>query len=57
MREQQIAYIDLSSGEIKKKPIPDSVRRMYLGGRGIDVYLLVQPPRARQPIPWGRRTS
>jgi aldehyde:ferredoxin oxidoreductase len=40
MREQQIAYIDLSRGEIKKKPIPDSLRRKYLGGRGIDVYLL-----------------
>ena len=40
MREQEIAYVDLSTGEVKKKPIPDSIRRKYLGGRGIDVYLL-----------------
>jgi len=40
MREQEIAYVSLSTGEVKKKPIPDSIRRKYLGGRGIDVYLL-----------------
>ncbi len=40
MKEQQVAYIDLSKGEIKKVPIPESIRRRYLGGRGIDVYLL-----------------
>jgi aldehyde:ferredoxin oxidoreductase len=40
MREREIAYVDLSKGEVKNKPIPDSIRRKYLGGRGIDVYLL-----------------
>ena len=40
MREQEIAYVNLSTGEVKKKPIPESIRRKYLGGRGIDVYLL-----------------
>jgi len=40
MKEQRIAYIDLSAGEISKAPIPERMRRMYLGGRGIDAYLL-----------------
>ena len=40
MQEQKIAYIDLSSGQIQKQPIPEKMRRMYLGGRGIDVYLM-----------------
>ena len=40
MRDQKIAYIDLSTGEIEKAPIPEKMRRMYLGGRGIDAYLL-----------------
>jgi len=40
MRDQRIAYVDLSTGEIVKSPIPEKMRRMYLGGRGIDAYLL-----------------
>lgn len=40
MREQKIAYVDLSTGEVRKELIPEKMRKMYLGGRGIDVYLL-----------------
>jgi aldehyde:ferredoxin oxidoreductase len=37
---RKIAYIDLSTGKIEIKPIPLSVRRKFLGGRGLDAYLL-----------------
>jgi hypothetical protein len=37
---RKIAYIDLSSGNIKTGSIPEKIRRLYLGGRGIDMYLL-----------------
>jgi aldehyde:ferredoxin oxidoreductase len=37
---KKIAYIDLSSGEITKKQIPKSMREQFLGGRGINMYLL-----------------
>ncbi|MHA2217648.1 MAG: aldehyde ferredoxin oxidoreductase family protein [Candidatus Hodarchaeales archaeon] len=37
---QKIAYIDLSSGKIISKKIPKSIRESYLGGRGIDMYLM-----------------
>jgi aldehyde:ferredoxin oxidoreductase len=37
---RKIAYIDLSSGQIKKESIPQGLRRLYIGGRGIDWYLL-----------------
>ncbi len=40
MRDQKIGYIDLSTGQIRKEPIPQKMRQMYLGGRGIDVYLI-----------------
>jgi len=40
MQEQKIAYIDLSTGEIRTGHIPEKIRRMYLGGRGIAAYLL-----------------
>lgn len=40
MRDQKIAYIDLSTGEIRTGHIPEKIRRMYLGGRGIAAYLL-----------------
>lgn len=40
MRKQKIAYIDLTTGKIEKKDIPESMRRLYLGGRGLDMYLL-----------------
>jgi aldehyde:ferredoxin oxidoreductase len=37
---RKIAYIDLSTGKIEIKPIPLNVRRKFLGGRGLDAYLL-----------------
>ena len=37
---RKIAYIDLSGGQVKKASIPEGIRRLYLGGRGIDAYLL-----------------
>ncbi|TET83620.1 MAG: aldehyde ferredoxin oxidoreductase [Anaerolineales bacterium] len=37
---RKIAYIDLSTGEIKTAPIPLRMRELYLGGRGLDMYLL-----------------
>ncbi|MCK4379534.1 MAG: aldehyde ferredoxin oxidoreductase, partial [Candidatus Lokiarchaeota archaeon] len=37
---KKIAYIDLSTGEITKKQIPKSIRQQFLGGRGINMYLL-----------------
>jgi len=38
--DRKIAYIDLSTGEIKIRSIPLDVRRKFLGGRGLDAYLL-----------------
>jgi aldehyde:ferredoxin oxidoreductase len=37
---RKIAYIDLTTGDIKTKPIPIDVRKKFLGGRGLDAYLL-----------------
>jgi aldehyde:ferredoxin oxidoreductase len=37
---RKIAYIDLTSGDIQTKPIPLEVRKKFLGGRGLDAYLL-----------------
>jgi aldehyde:ferredoxin oxidoreductase len=38
--DRKIAYIDLSTGKIEIKPIPIEVRKKFLGGRGLDAYLL-----------------
>ncbi len=37
---RKIAYIDLTTGEIETRPIPLDVRKKFLGGRGLDAYLL-----------------
>ena len=37
---RKIAYIDLSTGTIETRPIPLDVRKKFLGGRGLDAYLL-----------------
>jgi len=37
---RKIAIINLTTGEIEKKPIPIKLRKMYLGSRGLDAYLL-----------------
>lgn len=40
MFERKIAYINLSTGKITQKKIPRKMRLLYLGGRGINMYLL-----------------
>ena len=37
---RKIAYINLTTGKVKIKPIPLELRKKYLGGRGLDAYLL-----------------
>ncbi|MBT8332481.1 MAG: aldehyde ferredoxin oxidoreductase, partial [Deltaproteobacteria bacterium] len=37
---RKIAYIDLTTGDVQTKPIPLEVRKKFLGGRGLDAYLL-----------------
>ena len=37
---RKLAIIDLSTGKIEVKPIPIEVRKKFLGGRGLDAYLL-----------------
>lgn len=37
---RKIAYIDLTTGDIQAKAIPLEVRKKFLGGRGLDAYLL-----------------
>jgi aldehyde:ferredoxin oxidoreductase len=52
---RKIAYIDLSTGEVKTAPIPIEVRKLYLGGRGLDMYLLynhLEP--GVDPLGWPR---
>ncbi len=36
----RIAYVDLSNREFSTKSIPEDVQRRYLGGRGLNAYLL-----------------
>ena len=38
--KRKIAYIDLTTGDIEVKPIPLEVRKKFIGGRGLDAYLL-----------------
>jgi aldehyde:ferredoxin oxidoreductase len=37
---RKIAYIDLTTGDIETRSIPLEVRKKFLGGRGLDAYLL-----------------
>ena len=37
---RKLAIIDLSTGKIEVKPIPIEVRKKFIGGRGLDAYLL-----------------
>jgi len=49
--DRKIAYINLSTGEIEIKPIPLSVRKKFLGGRGLDAYLLLNhTPKGCDPL-------
>lgn len=45
---RHIAYIDLTTGEVRTESIPLEWRRRYIGGRGLDAYLLYThcPPQA-----------
>ena len=38
--DRKIAYINLSTGKIETRPIPMEIRKKFLGGRGLDAYLL-----------------
>ncbi|MFO8089643.1 MAG: aldehyde ferredoxin oxidoreductase family protein [Desulfatiglandaceae bacterium] len=38
---RKIAYINLSTGDVRTAPIPLDIRRKFLGGRGLDAYLLL----------------
>jgi aldehyde:ferredoxin oxidoreductase len=37
---RKIAYIDLTNEAVETAPIPLEMRKLYLGGRGLDMYLL-----------------
>jgi aldehyde:ferredoxin oxidoreductase len=38
--KRKLAVIDLTTGQIDTYPIPLEIRRKYLGGRGLDIFLL-----------------
>ena len=49
--DRKIAYIDLSKGKIESKPIPLEIRKKFLGGRGLDAYLLYNhAPKGCDPL-------
>jgi aldehyde:ferredoxin oxidoreductase len=49
--DRKIAYIDLSEGKIESKPIPLEIRKKFLGGRGLDAYLLFNhAPKGCDPL-------
>lgn len=49
--DRKIAYINLSSGKCEIKPIPMEVRKRFLGGRGLDAYLLYNhTPKGVDPL-------
>ena len=49
--DRKIAYIDLSTGKIEIKPIPLDVRKKFIGGRGLDAYLLYNhAPKGCDPL-------
>jgi aldehyde:ferredoxin oxidoreductase len=37
---RKLGIVDLSTGEIETKPIPLELRKKFIGGRGLDMYLL-----------------
>ncbi|MFO7990565.1 MAG: aldehyde ferredoxin oxidoreductase N-terminal domain-containing protein, partial [Desulfotignum sp.] len=38
--DRKIAYINLTTGDVEIKPIPLEMRKKFIGGRGMDAYLL-----------------
>ncbi|MBW2653692.1 MAG: aldehyde ferredoxin oxidoreductase family protein [Deltaproteobacteria bacterium] len=48
---RKIAYINLTTGEIKTESISEKIRRLYMGGRGLDMYLLYNHvPKGADPL-------
>ena len=48
---RKIAYIDLSTGKVNIEPIPLEWRRKFIGGRGLDAYLLYRnAPQGCEPL-------
>jgi aldehyde:ferredoxin oxidoreductase len=43
---RKVAYIDLTTGNSETRLIPIEVRRKYIGGRGLDMYLLYNHTKA-----------
>ena len=37
---RKIGYVNLTTGEVDVQPIPLEARKKYIGGRGLDAYLL-----------------
>lgn len=37
---RKIAYVNLSTNKVSVKTVPKQIRSLYLGGRGVDMYLL-----------------
>jgi aldehyde:ferredoxin oxidoreductase len=52
---RKIAYIDLTTGDIRIEPIPLELRKKFLGGRGW-MHICFTTIRRRGVIPWGRIT-
>jgi aldehyde:ferredoxin oxidoreductase len=49
--DRKIAYVDLSTGKIHIKPIPLQMRKKFIGGRGMDAYLLYNhAPKGCDPL-------
>ncbi|NNG01272.1 MAG: aldehyde ferredoxin oxidoreductase, partial [Desulfobacteraceae bacterium] len=49
--DRKIAYIDLTTGKTEIKPIPLELRKKYMGGRGLDAYLLYNhAPKGCDPL-------
>jgi len=49
--DRKIAHINLTTGDIDVKPIPLNVRKRFLGGRGLDAYLLYNyAPKGVDPL-------
>ncbi|BBO92910.1 aldehyde ferredoxin oxidoreductase family protein [Desulfosarcina ovata] len=49
--DRKIAYIDLTTGKIEIKPIPLEARKKFIGGRGLDAYLLYNhAPKGCDPL-------
>ncbi len=49
--KRKIAYIDLTSGDIDIKPIALEMRKKFLGGRGMDAYLVYNHvPKGADPL-------